>query len=676
MKHGDIAIALFAIMVVIMMVIPLPTGILDVLLSFNISLSLVILLISMNMEKPLDFSIFPSLLLLMTLLRLCLNISSTRLILLNGFAGKVIETFGNFVVKGNVIVGFIIYLIIIIVQFVVITRGAERVAEVAARFTLDAMPGKQMSIDADLNAGIITESEARQRRQDIQREADFYGAMDGASKFIKGDAIAGIIISVINIIGGLVTGVVFQGYEPFEAAQRYTLLTVGDGLASQIPALLVSTATGIVVTKAASAGNLGNDIIRQLTSYPKLLYISAGVLGFLSLIPGLPTLPFLILAAAFAYMGIVIQRVSKQEDLKQIELKRQKEIEEMKRPENIFSLLNVDPIEVEFGYNIIPLADVNQGGDLLDRVVMIRRQCALDLGMIVPMIRLRDNIQLNPDEYVIKIKGIEAARGELKPEDLMVMNPSGGALDIEGLKTREPAFGLPAKWIKSDKKERAESLGYTVVDASSVLATHLTEVIKNYAHELLGRQEVKNILDNLKEQYPALLEELVPKVVTVGEVQKVLSNLLREGVPIRDMVTILESIGDYAQITKDTDMLTEYVRRRLKRVITNRFAVDKKVQVITLERELEDKILESIQETEQGPYIALEPSAVQKIRASVMKLVRELNAKGISPIVLTSPLVRAYFRKIIGEHTVFLPVISYSELEPGVDVKTVGTVAF
>lgn len=676
MKHGDIAIALFAIMVVIMMVIPLPTGILDVLLSFNISLSLVILLISMNMEKPLDFSIFPSLLLLMTLLRLCLNISSTRLILLNGFAGKVIETFGNFVVQGNVIVGFIIYLIIIIVQFVVITRGAERVAEVAARFTLDAMPGKQMSIDADLNAGIITESEARQRRQDIQREADFYGAMDGASKFIKGDAIAGIIISVINIIGGLVTGVVFQGYEPFEAAQRYTLLTVGDGLASQIPALLVSTATGIVVTKAASTGNLGNDIIRQLTSYPKLLYISAGVLGFLSLIPGLPTLPFLILAAAFAYMGIVIQRVSKQEDLKQIELKRQKEIEEMKRPENIFSLLNVDPIEVEFGYNIIPLADVNQGGDLLDRVVMIRRQCALDLGMIVPMIRLRDNIQLNPDEYVIKIKGIEAARGELKPEDLMVMNPSGGALDIEGLKTREPAFGLPAKWIKSDKKERAESLGYTVVDASSVLATHLTEVIKNYAHELLGRQEVKNILDNLKEQYPALLEELVPKVVTVGEVQKVLSNLLREGVPIRDMVTILESIGDYAQITKDTDMLTEYVRRRLKRVITNRFAVDKKVQVITLERELEDKILESIQETEQGPYIALEPSAVQKIRASVMKLVRELNAKGISPIVLTSPLVRAYFRKIIGEHTVFLPVISYSELEPGVDVKTVGTVAF
>jgi flagellar biosynthesis protein FlhA len=675
-KHGDIAIALFAIMVVIMMVIPLPTGILDVLLSFNISLSLVILLISMNMEKPLDFSIFPSLLLLMTLLRLCLNISSTRLILLNGFAGKVIETFGNFVVQGNVIVGFIIYLIIIIVQFVVITRGAERVAEVAARFTLDAMPGKQMSIDADLNAGIITESEARQRRQDIQREADFYGAMDGASKFIKGDAIAGIIISVINIIGGLVTGVVFQGYEPFEAAQRYTLLTVGDGLASQIPALLVSTATGIVVTKAASTGNLGNDIIRQLTSYPKLLYISAGVLGFLSLIPGLPTLPFLILAAAFAYMGIVIQRVSKQEDLKQIELKRQKEIEEMKRPENIFSLLNVDPIEVEFGYNIIPLADVNQGGDLLDRVVMIRRQCALDLGMIVPMIRLRDNIQLNPDEYVIKIKGIEAARGELKPEDLMVMNPSGGALDIEGLKTREPAFGLPAKWIKSDKKERAESLGYTVVDASSVLATHLTEVIKNYAHELLGRQEVKNILDNLKEQYPALLEELVPKVVTVGEVQKVLSNLLREGVPIRDMVTILESIGDYAQITKDTDMLTEYVRRRLKRVITNRFAVDKKVQVITLERELEDKILESIQETEQGPYIALEPSAVQKIRASVMKLVRELNAKGISPIVLTSPLVRAYFRKIIGEHTVFLPVISYSELEPGVDVKTVGTVAF
>ncbi len=668
------AIALLAVMIVVMMIIPLPTVILDVLLSFNISFSIVILLISMNMEKPLDFSIFPSLLLLTTLLRLSLNISSTRLILLNGFAGRVIEAFGNFVVKGNMLVGFIIYLIIIIVQFVVITRGAERVAEVAARFTLDAMPGKQMSIDADLNAGIITENEALQRRQDIQREADFYGAMDGASKFVKGDAIAGIIIAAINIIGGLITGVVFQGYEFAEAAKRYTLLTVGDGLVSQIPALLISTATGIVVTKAASSGNLGDDLIKQLTSYPKLLLISAGVLGFFSIIPGLPHLPFMVLAAAFGYMGFSIQRVSQQESLKEDELRRQREVEEMKKPENIYSLLQVDPIEVEFGYNIIPLADVNQGGDLLDRVVMIRRQCALDLGMVVPMIRLRDNIQLNPDEYVIKIKGIYAAKGELKSDKFMVMNPSGGPLEIEGVETREPAFGLPAKWISSEKKEMAESLGYTVVDASSVLATHLTEVIKNYAHELLGRQEVKNMLDNLKEQYPALIEELIPKVVTVGDVQKVLSNLLRENIPIRDMVTILEAIGDYAQITKDTEMLTEYVRQRLKRVITHRFTVDNEVQVITLDGKLEDKILDSIQQTDQGSYIALEPSLVQRIRSSVMKIVRELNSKGISPVVLTSPLVRTYFKKIIEDHISFLPVISYSELEPSVEVKTVGTV--
>jgi flagellar biosynthesis protein FlhA len=674
LKFGDVAVALMAIMVVVMMIIPLPSSILDLLLSFNITFSLVILLISMNMEKPLDFSIFPSMLLLTTLLRLSLNISSTRLILLNGYAGKVIESFGNFVVKGNVLVGFIIFLIIIIMQFIVITRGAERVAEVAARFTLDAMPGKQMSIDADLNSGLINESEARRRRTEIQREADFYGAMDGASKFVKGDAIAGIIITVINIVGGLITGVLFQHWDIMTSINRYTLLTVGDGLVSQIPALLVSTATGIVVTKAASAGNLGEDLIKQLISYPKLLLLASGVLAFFAIIPGLPHIPFITLAGALGYMGLSVQRISEREKLKKDKHQKEKELEEMRKPENIFSLLQVDPIEVEFGYNIIPLADVNQGGDLLDRVVMIRRQCALDLGMVVPMVRLRDNIQLKPNEYVIKIKGVEAARGEIKTDHFMVMNPTGGMPEIEGIPAKEPAFGLPAKWITGENKEKAEMQGYTVVDASSVLATHLTEVIKSYAHELIGRQEVKNMLDNLKEQYPSLLEELVPKVLSLGEIQKVLSNLLKENIPIRDMVTILEALGDYAGLTKDTDMLTEYVRQRLKRVITHRFTNGQKVQVITLDGHLENQIMNAIRQNDQGTYIALEPSYIQKIRTALSKLVNELGLKGISPVVLTSPMVRMYFRKIVEDYASYLPVISYNELEPGVEVQSVGTV--
>ncbi|WP_213973807.1 flagellar biosynthesis protein FlhA, partial [Tepidanaerobacter acetatoxydans] len=593
MQIGDIVMAVIAIGIVIMMIIPLPSFLLDFLLTFNITLALIILLISMNMEKPLDFSIFPSLLLITTLLRLSLNISSTRLILINGYAGKVIESFGNFVVKGNPLVGFIIFIIIEIIQFMVITKGAERVAEVAARFTLDAMPGKQMSIDADLNAGVISESEARSRRQEIQREADFYGAMDGASKFVKGDAIAGIIITVINIIGGFITGMVFQGLEFTEALNRYTLLTVGDGLISQIPALLISTATGIVVTKSASSGHLGKDVIKQFTAYPKLLLLSSAALGFFAIVPGLPFVPFMVLAGTLGYAGMSLQKASDSEKQKIEQLQKEKELDEMKKPENIYSLLQVDPIEVEFGYNIIPLADTNQGGDLLDRVVMIRRQCALDLGIVVPMIRLRDNIQLKPNEYVIKIKGVEVARYELRTDSYMIMNPTGGPIEIDGIETREPAFGLPAMWISDDKKEIAEMKGYTVVDASSVLATHLTEVVKQNAHELLGRQEVKNLLDNLKEQYPALVEDIVPKMLTIGEIQKVLSNLLRENIPIRDLVTILETLGDYAALTRDTDMLTEYVRQRLKKVITERFIPSKIAQVITLDSQIEDMILDS-----------------------------------------------------------------------------------
>ncbi|NLU09628.1 MAG: flagellar biosynthesis protein FlhA [Tepidanaerobacter acetatoxydans] len=674
MQLGDIVMAVIAITIVIMMIIPLPAVLLDFLLTFNITLALVILLISMNMEKPLDFSIFPSLLLITTLLRLSLNISSTRLILINGYAGKVIESFGNFVVKGNPLVGFIIFIIIEIIQFMVITKGAERVAEVAARFTLDAMPGKQMSIDADLNAGVISESEARSRRQEIQREADFYGAMDGASKFVKGDAIAGIIITVINIIGGFITGMVFQGLEFTEALNRYTLLTVGDGLISQIPALLISTATGIVVTKSASSGHLGKDIIKQFTAYPKLLLLSSAALGLFAIVPGLPFVPFMALAGTLGYAGMSLQKASDREKQKLEQLQKEKELDEMKKPENIYSLLQVDPIEVEFGYNIIPLADANQGGDLLDRVVMIRRQCALDLGIVVPMIRLRDNIQLKPNEYVIKIKGVEVARYELRTDSYMIMNPTGGPIEIDGMETREPAFGLPAMWITDDKKEVAEMKGYTVVDASSVLATHLTEVVKQYAHELLGRQEVKNLLDNLKEQYPALVEDIVPKMLTIGEIQKVLSNLLRENIPIRDLVTILETLGDYAALTRDPDMLTEYVRQRLKRVITERFIPSKIAQVITLDSQIEDMILDSIRQNEHGSYIALDPTIIQKIRNSFIRTVNDLHAKGISPIILTSPMIRIYFKKIIEDYISFVPVLSYNELEPEVEVQSVGVV--
>ncbi|WP_213951223.1 flagellar biosynthesis protein FlhA [Tepidanaerobacter syntrophicus] len=675
MQIGDIVMAVIAVLIVIMMIIPVPAALLDLLLTFNITLALLILLISMNTEKPLDFSIFPSLLLITTLLRLSLNISSTRLILINGYAGKVIEAFGNFVVKGNPLVGFIIFIIIEVIQFMVITRGAERVAEVAARFTLDAMPGKQMSIDADLNAGIIDEVQARARREEIQREADFYGAMDGASKFVKGDAIAGIIITIINIIGGFITGMVFQGLEFAEALNRYTLLTVGDGLISQIPALLISTATGIVVTKSATSGHLGKDIIKQFTAYPRLLLLSSGVLALFAIIPGLPFIPFIALAGMLGYAGTTLKKSSERESQKVEELQKEKELEEMKKPENIYSLLQVDPIEVEFGYNIIPLADASQGGDLLDRVVMIRRQCALDLGIVVPMIRLRDNMQLRPNEYIIKIKGVETGRYEIRIDSYLIMNPTGESIEIEGIETREPAFGLPAMWISADKKEIAEMKGYTVVDASSVLATHLTEIIKRYAHELLGRQEVKNLLDNLKEQYPALVDEIVPKLLTIGEVQKVLSNLLKENIPIRDLVTILETLGDYAMLTKDTDILTEYVRQRLKRVITERFVPNKIAQVITLDRQIEEMILNSITSDETGSRAALDPVVVQKIRNSFVQTVNELHAKGISPIVLTSPMVRVYFKKIVEDYISLVPVLSYNELEPDVEVRSVGVVS-
>ncbi len=672
MKFGDIVVALGVIAIIIIIIIPIPKVLLSILLSLNIALSLLILLISMYSKDVLEISIFPSLLLIATLFRLSLNISTTRGILIDGDAGKVVETFGKFVIQNNLIVGFIIFIIIMIVQFVVITKGAERVAEVSARFTLDAMPGKQMAIDADLNSGLITEEEALKRRKDVQRYADFYGAMDGATKFVKGDAIAGIIITIINMVAGLILGVI-NGMEINEAIQRYTLLTVGDGLVSQIPALLISTATGLVVTRAASEANLGRDLIEQLFgNNPKLLYIIAGLMIFLGVVTPLPTVTYVILGLLFAFLGYTTAKEIEEKMDEPVE--EISEAEELRKPENVLGLLKVDDIELEFGYGLIPLADVNQGGDLLDRIVMIRRQIAMELGLIVPIVRLRDNIQLNPNEYIIKIKGVQVAQGEVLFDHYLAMDPGTGEGEIEGIDTIEPAFGLPAKWITEKEREKAEIFGYTVVDPPSVIATHLTEVIKERAYDLIGRQDVQLLVDNVKEEYPAVVEEVVPKVLTIGEVQKVLSNLLREQISIRDMVTILETLADYGHVTKDTDLLTEYVRQRLSGYITNKYVEDNQLNVITLDSEVEELIMNSINKTETGAYLSLEPNIAQKILNNTLKAAQKLTAIGEQPIILTAPIVRLYFKRLTEQITRDLIVLSYNEIEPSVEVQSVGMV--
>ncbi len=671
-RHGDIvAIAVMAVLMLI--IVPLPTFIVDIMLTLNISLSLVIFLLSMYIKEPLQFSIFPTMLLITTLFRLSLNFSTTRLILGKGYAGEVVDAFGNFVTGSNPVVGFIMFLILIVVQFMVITKGSERVAEVSARFTLDAMPGKQMAIDADLNSGLINEQDAKERRKKIQREADFYGAMDGASKFVKGDAIAGIIITVINITGGFAIGMLQMNLGFAEALSKFTILTIGDGLVSQIPALFISVAAGMVVTRAASESDLGNDVISQLLREPRVLYITAGALLMLAF-TGLPRIPNLLLSAFMAFMGYTLQRTIKESE-KEEEIKAQDiEVEEIRRPENVMTLLQVDPIELEFGYGIIPLADTNQGGDLLDRVVMIRRQCALDLGIIVPVIRLRDNIQLRPNEYLIKIKGIELASGELMFDSFLAMNPGTADGELDGIKTTEPAFGLPAVWISENQKERAEMMGYTVVDPPSVIATHLTEIIKNHAHELLGRQDVQKLVENLKENYPALVDDVTPKLLSLGDIQKVLANLLKEGVSIRDMVTIMETLADYAPMTKDTDMLTEYVRQSMRRNITKRFLFDMQAKVITLDPSLEQMIMDSVQQTEYGSYINIEPNTAQRIISNLLKEVQKLSSMGEQPIVLASPIVRLYFKRMTEQVAPGLVVLSYNELDPSVEIQSVGVV--
>jgi len=627
----------------------------------------------MYAEDALHITIFPSLLLITTLYRLALNISTTRGILTNANAGKVIETFGEFVIQNDPVVGFIIFFIIVIINFLVITKGAERVSEVAARFTLDAMPGKQMAIDADLNSGLITEEEAKQRRKDIQKYADFYGAMDGASKFVKGDAIAGIIITVVNIGAGFLIGVIVKGMPLAQALQRYTLLTVGDGLVGQIPALLISTGTGLVVTRAASESNLGQDLLVQLFgNNPYLLFIISGVVILLGIFTPLPTFISLLLGLMFIIAGLRIRSKSQVEPPEDYE--DSTAAEELRKPENVLGLLKVDDIELELGYGLIPLADVDQGGDLLDRIVMIRRQIAMELGLVVPIVRLRDNIQLNPNEYIIKIKGVKITSGEVYFDHYLAMDSGMGEGDIEGIDTVEPAFGLPAKWITEKEREKAEIFGYTVVDPPSVIATHLTEVVKEKAYELIGRQDVKTLIDNVREEYPAVVEEVIPKILSLGETQKVLSNLLREQISIRDMVTILETLADYGGITNDTDLLTEYVRQRMAGYITNKYIEDKSINVVTLDNEVEELIMNSINKTETGSYLSIDPGTAQTILNNTFNIMQKLTSIGEQPIVLTAPIVRIYFKKLTEQMTRDIIVLSYNELDPSVEVQSIGVV--
>jgi flagellar biosynthesis protein FlhA len=672
-KFRDASVPVIFIAIILTFILPIPDFLLDFLLAVNIIISAIILLNTVYLTEPLQLSIFPSLLVITTIYRLSLNVTSTKLILGKGEAGKVIEGFGRFVGQDNLVVGFVMFFIIMIVNFLVITKGAERVAEVAARFTLDAMPGKQMAIDADLNTGLISEDEAKERRKKIQREADFYGAMDGASKFVKNDAIAGIITTFLNIIGGLIIGIVMRDEELGSALQNYTILTIGDGLVSQIPALMVSAATSFVVTRAASDSNISQDLVKQVFSNPKILYIVSGLSFILSFF--LARIPFLTLTAVLAFIAYSLSKQEKAAEKEKEVLDKDSEVEEIRKPESVVSLLQIDPIELEFGYGIIPLADINQGGDLLDRVVMIRRQLALELGMIVPVIRLRDNIQLNPNEYIIKIKGVEVARGELLPDHFLAMNAGIAEQEIEGISTTEPAFGLPAIWISEEQRDKAEMLGYTVVDSPSIISTHLTEIIKKYAHELMGRQEVQMLIDNIKQNYPAIVEELVPKAMTVGEIQKVLVNLLREGVSIRDMVTILETLADYAPITHDTDMLTEYVRQALGRSISRKFLEGSGSNILTLDPKLEELIMNSVQKTESGSYLTIEPETANKVLSNLSKQIEKIVQLGQQPVVLASPVVRLYFKRLTEQTFPGLAVLSYNELDPAMEVQAIGVVS-
>ena len=675
MKKSDLFVGLYILAAIVFLIISVPSGLLDVLLAFNMAVALVILFMALFSKEPLDMQAFPTILLFTTIFRISLNVSSTKLILGTGDPGNVVRVFGEFVGGNDLVIGIIVFLILILVQFMVINKGTERVAEVTARFTLDAMPGKQMAIDADLNTGAISDKEAMLRREKLQQESSFFGAMDGATKYVKGDATAGLIITVVNIVGGIIMGVMRKGMNINDALTTYTILTIGDGLVSQIPSLLISLSTGIIITKATKDKDLTQELVEELFSMPKAFFMVGGAMIFLGVVTPLPWYIFVPFGALLIVWGNIQK---KKQDIGAIEQEADsadEEANEIRKPENVTSLLQVDPIELEFGYGIIPLADANQGGDLLDRVVMIRRQIAIELGTVVPIIRLRDNIQLNPNQYIIKIKGIQVSVGEILFDHYMAMNPGYVEEEITGIPTFEPSFHLPAIWITEGQRERAESLGYTVVDPPSIIATHLTEVVRSHIAELLTRQDTQNLINNLKENNPTLVEELVPKLMGVGDIQKVLQNLLEEGISIRDLLTIFETLADHAATTHDPDILTEYARQSLKRAISNKyFSGNDTSSVVTLDPAVEQEIMGAVKQTEQGAYLTLAPDRIRKIVDSVKQEVEKLENMGKMPIIITSPIVRIYFKKMINDYVKDLTVVSYNEIESNVELQSVGMV--
>lgn len=674
-------VSVLVIGVIVLLIVPLPTWALDVMFILNLALSLVILLTTMYIKESLEFSIFPSLLLITTLLRISLNVSSTRLILLNdGYAGEVVKTFGAFVIGGNVLVGLVIFLIIVIVQFVVITKGSERVAEVSARFTLDAMPGKQMAIDADLNSGLIDETQARERRAKIQREADFFGSMDGASKFVKGDAIISIVVTLINLIGGVIMGFVNNVGTFQDIIQLYSTSTVGDGLMSQIPALLISVATGMIVTRSASESNLNTDVVKQFLSQPRVLIIAGCSLLLLCFI-GFPIPQVLLVSATLIFIGVTFMR-KQQAVLAAADVAALPPNEEVaseasyyKNIDNVYGLLNVEQVEMEFGYSLIPLVDEGSGGSFIDRVVMFRKQFALEMGMVIPSVRLKDSGQLNPNQYAIKFKGEQVAMGDVLMDHYLALAPSDAAEPMEGIDTIEPAFGIPAKWISEDKKSRAELAGYTLIDPTSVIITHLSEVIKAHAHELLNQQEVNNIITNFRKTNEAIVNSIIPGVISVSELQKVLCNLLREGIPIRDMETILETLGDFGMTIKDADMLTEYVRQSLKRTISRRFSEANQLKVITLDAQIENMIMGAVKKMDNGSYLALEPQVIQNIITAATEQINKFKELVQTTIILTSPIVRVYFKKLVDQFYPNVTVLSFNEIDSDIQIQALGNIS-
>jgi len=682
MKIVQNLVVVFVVLTIALIIIPLPPFILDFMFILNISISLIILLTTMYIKGPLDFSIFPSLLLITTLLRLALNISSTRLILLNGGeAGAVIETFGTFVLGGNAVVGFIVFIIIVIVQFIVITKGAERISEVSARFTLDAMPGKQMSIDADLSSGSITDVEAKERRLKIQTEAEFYGSMDGATKLVKGDAVASMIIAVVNLVGGMIIGMVQGGMPLEEVVSVYTIATVGDGLVSQVPALMISVATAMIVTRAASENNLNVDVKNQFLSQPQVLVIAGIGISAMAVIPGAPALQILTLAIMLSGFGLLLIRrsnvkvvVDEVEQMTQLIQEESSEVDFYRNIDNVYNIIGVEPIEMEFGYSLLPMVDEGSSGNFIDRIVIFRKQFAMDMGVVIPTVRLRDNGLINPNQYIIKIKGEEIAKGEVLVGYYLALDPSNTSEPIDGIETIEPAYGIKGKWITENEKELAEVYGYTVIDALSVIVTHMSEVIKKHMHELLSRQDINTLLENVSKSNPAIVDDVIPNIISIADFQKILINLLNEGIPIRDLESILETLGDHGTSIKDTDMLTEYVRQKLKRTITRKYTDGNSIKVIALDQEIENIILNSAKKNEHGTYLAIDPQVVQTIVEKVTEQIEKLKEIIDHSIILTSPIVRIYFKRLIEQFMADLTVLSFNEIDTNIQIQVIGMI--